>query len=183
MSPERRALGISVMGWGFKAGLLGREPQRYRRIGHHRPPRGVSAVWQTLPLLSDSEAAKGTPIVAPLTNMSGGAARGLNLNIVGPTITTTPPPEAQAMLEHVRAIYSDGVFHPISSCAVPENSEVELTIQTVGTKPLAPGVEPPIITDPAERRERLKRLTDRMKNNPIPADAPKFTREQLHERR
>lgn len=34
-----------------------------------------------------------------------------------------------------------------------------------------------------ERTEILHRMVERMKANPIPASAPRFTREELHERR
>jgi hypothetical protein len=43
--------------------------------------------------------------------------------------------------------------------------------------PLAP------VTETAERARLLQGLLERMKANPIPADAPRFTREELHERR
>jgi hypothetical protein len=35
----------------------------------------------------------------------------------------------------------------------------------------------------ARRREALERVVGRMKANPIPSNAPRFTRDQLHERR
>jgi hypothetical protein len=46
-----------------------------------------------------------------------------------------------------------------------------------------PRVIPPAVTDPEERKRILKRMVERMRANPIPADAPRFTREELHERR
>ena len=38
-------------------------------------------------------------------------------------------------------------------------------------------------TDTAERTQLLHNLIARMKANPIPANAPRLTREELHERR
>jgi hypothetical protein len=80
------------------------------------------------------------------------------------------------MLDHVRAVFRDGAFYPVTPCAVPENSEVDLTVRPAG-------LEPPMITDPEERRRILKRVTQRMRDNPIPENAPRFTRDELHERR
>ena len=42
---------------------------------------------------------------------------------------------------------------------------------------------PSTVTDPEERKRILAEVVDRMKANPVPRDAPKFTRDELHERR
>ena len=80
------------------------------------------------------------------------------------------------MSQKLRAIYQGGAFIPQSPCNLPENSEVELTIEV-------PRVIPPVVTDPEERKRILSEVVESMRNNPIPADAPRFTREELHERR
>ena len=81
------------------------------------------------------------------------------------------------MAQRLRAIYQNGAFVPQSPCELPENSEVDLVIES-------PRVLPPLVTDPAERKRILERMVERMRMNPIPADAPRhFTREELHERR
>jgi hypothetical protein len=59
---------------------------------------------------------------------------------------------------------------------LPEASEVELVVSS-------PRIIPPTIADPAERARGLDELVKRMMANPIPADAPGFTRDELHERR
>lgn len=46
-----------------------------------------------------------------------------------------------------------------------------------------PNVTPPAVTDPAERKKVLEKLYRMMAENPIPLDAPKLTREEMHERR
>ena len=52
-----------------------------------------------------------------------------------------------------------------------------------GSEPLRrPGVIPPRVTDPEERARILREVTDRMQANPIPEGAPRFTRDELHER-
>jgi predicted DNA-binding antitoxin AbrB/MazE fold protein len=80
------------------------------------------------------------------------------------------------MSHRVRAIYRRGTFIPQEPCDLPENSEVELTIES-------PHSIPPAVTDPQERKRILSELIENMRNNPIPAGAPRFTREELHERR
>ena len=81
------------------------------------------------------------------------------------------------MAQRLKAIYQNGAFVPQSPCDLPENSEVELVIE-------GPHVLPPLVTDPEERKRILEQLVQRMRSNPIPANAPRrFTREELHERR
>jgi hypothetical protein len=42
---------------------------------------------------------------------------------------------------------------------------------------------PAAVKDPEEAARIRREVLERMKQNPIPADAPRSTREQLHERR
>ena len=79
------------------------------------------------------------------------------------------------MSQRLKAIYREGVFIPQTPCDLPEDSEVELIIEE-------PRVTSPAVTDLEERRRILKRMVERMRANPIPANAPRFTREELHER-
>jgi hypothetical protein len=80
------------------------------------------------------------------------------------------------MIEHIRAVFREGAFYPVTPCPVPENLEVTLIVQPAN-------LQPPTVTDPEERRAILKRLTERMMQRTLPPDAPRFTRDQLHERR
>jgi predicted DNA-binding antitoxin AbrB/MazE fold protein len=80
------------------------------------------------------------------------------------------------MSQQVRAVFHDGVFVPQEPCDLPEGSEVRLTVDD-------PYTIPPEITDPAERAALLKEVVGSMRENPIPANAPGFTRDELHERR
>jgi AF2212-like len=77
---------------------------------------------------------------------------------------------------HIRAVFRDGKFIPQEPCELPDAAEVQLTVEQ-------PNITPPKITDPAQRARMLKEVVQRMMANPIPADAPRFTREELHERR
>lgn len=80
------------------------------------------------------------------------------------------------MSRRIRAIFQSGAFIPEQDCGLPDGSEVELIIESTLT--LAPAVK-----DPEERKRILRAMIERMKQNPIPADAPRFSRDELHERR
>lgn len=76
----------------------------------------------------------------------------------------------------VKAIYRHGHFELTEPLNMPEGAEVALTISDAD-------VMPPEITDPEERQKIVDELLADMAGNPWPADAPRFTREELHERR
>ena len=80
------------------------------------------------------------------------------------------------MAQRIKAIYQDGAFVPQSPCDLPENAEVDLVIER-------PHVLPPLVTDPDERKRIMEELVQNMRDNPLPENAPHFTREELHERR
>ena len=80
------------------------------------------------------------------------------------------------MKRTITATYRNGVFHPNEPCDLPEGTTVEIM-------ELPSGVEPPFEADPEKRKQILKDVVDRMAQNPISPDAPKFTRDELHERR
>jgi predicted DNA-binding antitoxin AbrB/MazE fold protein len=76
----------------------------------------------------------------------------------------------------VHAVYRGGVFVPEVPCELPEETSVDVIVP-------AARIEPPTITDLEERRKILARVVERMSRNPLPEDAPRFTRDELHERR
>ncbi|MDQ3687190.1 MAG: antitoxin family protein [Acidobacteriota bacterium] len=80
------------------------------------------------------------------------------------------------MSQTLKAIYRDGAFIPQAPCDLPEGSEVELIVRE-------PRTMPPRVKDPEERRRILHNLVERMMQNPFPVDAPRWTRDELHERR
>ncbi len=80
------------------------------------------------------------------------------------------------MRRTITATYRDGVFYPNDPCDLPEGVTVTLALDDNG-------VLPPLIEDPEERKRNLKAIVDRMMQNPISHDAPRFTRDELHERR
>ncbi len=83
------------------------------------------------------------------------------------------------MTIRLRAIYTGGAFVPVSQeekLNVPENAEVEITVHN-------PYLLPPEITDPEERAAGQREAAQNMKANSFTGDPPRFTREELHERR
>jgi len=75
-----------------------------------------------------------------------------------------------------KAVYRGGAFVPETRCDLPEEAEVDLLVQ-------GPRLVPPTVTEREQRARVLRQVTERMKRNPIPAEAPRFTRDELHERR
>lgn len=80
------------------------------------------------------------------------------------------------MEQKLRATYRQGAFIPQAPCDLSDGSEVDLIVQ-------GPAILPPRVTAPGEREQLLRRMIDRMRQNPIPTGAPRLTRESLHERR
>lgn len=85
------------------------------------------------------------------------------------------------MLQRIRAIYRDGAFRPETPCNLAENSKVELVVEEVTVQVAT--VDQPSIADPDERRRILRQVTARMQDNPLPSDARRFSRDELHQRR
>lgn len=79
------------------------------------------------------------------------------------------------MRKPIKAVFQNGVFVPEVSPDLREGTVVELEVHPI--------VIPPAVTDPEERARILKEVVESMRNNPIPLDSPRLTREQMHERR
>jgi predicted DNA-binding antitoxin AbrB/MazE fold protein len=77
----------------------------------------------------------------------------------------------------VRAVFEHGTFIPESPCDLPEGTKVLLTVCPAGT------VRQPEVTDPGERARILREVVARMNANPLPENAPRFSRDEMHERR
>lgn len=80
------------------------------------------------------------------------------------------------MSHKLKATFNHGAFVPQEPLNLPEGSEVELTVE-------GPLVIPPAVKDTEEQKRIIQRVIRRMEQNPIPAGAPKLTREESHERR
>ena len=80
------------------------------------------------------------------------------------------------MSVRLKAIYRDGAFVPLANgekLNVPENTEVELTVHN-----------PYVVPATAEERERaLRELFASWDAHPLRPDAPRLTRDEMHERR
>jgi|WetSurMetagenome_2_1015567.scaffolds.fasta_scaffold1523003_1 hypothetical protein len=79
------------------------------------------------------------------------------------------------MVRRLKALYSGKTLIPQEPCDLPEGAIVELILHG------AP-ILPPEIGEPGERARALRAVVARMQRNPLPAAAPRLTREQLHER-
>jgi predicted DNA-binding antitoxin AbrB/MazE fold protein len=80
------------------------------------------------------------------------------------------------MAQALKAVYRNGTFVLQTAVELPEGTEVELLVRP------ASAAAPPI-ADAAAKREFLAALVQRMQQNPIPLNAPRLTRDSLHERR
>jgi predicted DNA-binding antitoxin AbrB/MazE fold protein len=80
------------------------------------------------------------------------------------------------MADYVRAIFEHGAFIPETPCDLPEGTRVLLAVQS-GTM-----VSSPLVTSPDERARILGGVVERMQQNPLPADAKPFRRDEMHER-
>ena len=83
------------------------------------------------------------------------------------------------MSVRLKAIYKEGVFVPVPNGGklnVPENAEVEITVHD-------PYVLPPTATSAEERERALSELMESWQQHPLTGEAPRLTRNELHERR
>src|SRR5436305_12676883 len=87
--------------------------------------------------------------------------------------------ESKAMSLRLKAIYRDGAFVPVANgekLNVPENTEVEITVHN-------PYVLPPTAASEEERERALRELFASWDAHPVRPDAPRLTRDEMHERR
>jgi antitoxin component of MazEF toxin-antitoxin module len=83
------------------------------------------------------------------------------------------------MSVRLKAIYRDGAFVPLTNgekLNVPENSEVELTVHNPSVLPARP-------TSGEDRQRALRELFASWDAYPLRPDAPRLTRDEMHERR
>ena len=80
------------------------------------------------------------------------------------------------MFRKVKATYRAGVFVLEEDLDISEEAPVELIVQDRA-------VLPPEVKSVEERARILKEITGRMQRHPLPAEAPDFTRKELHARR
>jgi len=83
------------------------------------------------------------------------------------------------MSVRLKAIYRDGAFVPLTNgekLNVPENTEVELTVHN-------PYVVPATAKSDEERQRALRELFASWDAHPLRPDAPRLTRDEMHERR
>lgn len=101
------------------------------------------------------------------------------MNRRGPTDEPLRPRQGTTMTTfplRLRAVFRDGKFVPTETCSLPESAEVQLTVEP-------PRIIAATVTDPVEWSRNMAELIERMKSQPLRPDAPKLTRDELHERR
>jgi predicted DNA-binding antitoxin AbrB/MazE fold protein len=76
----------------------------------------------------------------------------------------------------VPVVFQNGVFVPTVPCDLPEHTEAKVVVP-------GPTIIPATEKDSEERRRIARELMERMQRHPLSAGAPRFTREELHERR
>ena len=79
----------------------------------------------------------------------------------------------------LRAVYKNGAFVPVANgekLNVPENAEVELTVHN-------PYIVPATAKTDEVRERAWRELLASWDAFPLRADAPRLTREEMHERR
>ncbi len=78
------------------------------------------------------------------------------------------------------------VLEAVRALTNEERVQVKALIETLPPSSVSahdPYTIPPTITDEAERARLLGEMVERMKANPLVGDPPRFTRDELHERR
>ena len=85
------------------------------------------------------------------------------------------------MLEIIKTTYRNGAFVPQTPVEFSENEEVVIVVNK-SEKKSAPNEQETNLTD-EEKKTALKKVIERMQSNSISMNAPRFTREELHERR
>ncbi len=83
------------------------------------------------------------------------------------------------MSVRLRAIYKGGAFVPVpngETLDVRENAEVELTVHD-------PYIVPATAKNDEERARAVRELFASWDAHPLRADAPRLTRDEMHERR
>jgi predicted DNA-binding antitoxin AbrB/MazE fold protein len=80
------------------------------------------------------------------------------------------------MMEVVEAVYKNGAFVPEKSFDFPEGARVKIMIDA------SPSNNESELSA-SEKSKRLRELVEQMQKNPIPLNAPRFSREELYDRR
>ncbi len=85
------------------------------------------------------------------------------------------------MLEIIKTTYRNGAFVPQTPVEFSANEEVVIVVNKLEKKSVPNEQETNLTNE--EKKRLLKIVVERMQSNSIPMDAPRFTREELHERR
>lgn len=78
---------------------------------------------------------------------------------------------------NVRVTYRSGTFVPTDDCTVVVEGSKGIVVLDSGI------LQPPAVADPEQRRRILQEVVQEIRQNPLPSCSPRFTRDELHERR
>ena len=79
-------------------------------------------------------------------------------------------------MELMNAVFEHGSFRPESPVELPEGTRVRIAVESIQTAP------PPRILSIEERRRIRQRVVERMLRNPLPPNAPRFSRNDMYDR-
>jgi hypothetical protein len=83
------------------------------------------------------------------------------------------------MSVRLKVVYKGGAFVPVQNgekLSVPENAEVEITVHDTH-------ILPPTAASDEQRERALRELFASLDAYPVRPDAPRLTRDEMHERR
>jgi predicted DNA-binding antitoxin AbrB/MazE fold protein len=80
------------------------------------------------------------------------------------------------MNQKIRATYQRGTFVLHQPCELPEGADVHLWVE-------GPSALPPEVADPQQRVRLLSDLVEDIRRHPLGVNAPRVTREEMHDRR
>jgi len=81
------------------------------------------------------------------------------------------------VMKLLNAVFENGTFRPESPVELAEGTRVRIAVERVESAPQHPALSI------EERRRIRQRVVERMMRNPVPSGSPRFTRDELHERR
>jgi len=81
------------------------------------------------------------------------------------------------MYQLLKAVYEHGSLVPEVPLDLPEGTEVIVTVHQTGA-----GLEPPRVGSPEERKRLMQEFVSHVIATPFSGPAPRFSRDDMHER-
>ena len=80
------------------------------------------------------------------------------------------------MTTTLNAIFEHGAFRPETPVDIPDGAHVQIAVEY----PFEPGGGR--VVSESEKQSIVRRVVERMMRNPLPADAPRFARDEMYDR-